>query len=143
MSELNFRNQLIHKSKDLSIYNDSKCTNLSNAVYKINLIKSSKKILILGGKLKTLDHSKFTISNTLVLIFGHYSDSFIARLNFINSRFYKFTELNELVNFLKLVTNIYKYNYILFSPGGESFDTYQNYLDRGKKFNKLIKKIIF
>ena len=143
MSELNFRNQLIHKSKYLSIYNDSKCTNLSNAVYKINLIKSSKKILILGGKLKTLDHSKFTISNTLVLIFGHYSDSFLARLNFYNSRFYKFTELNELVNFLKLVTNIYKYNYILFSPGGESFDTYQNYSDRGKKFNRLIKKIIF
>ena len=143
MSELNFRNQLIYKSKYLSIYNDSKCTNLSNAVYKINLIKSSKKILILGGKLKTLDHSKLIISDTLVLIFGHYSDSFLARLNFINSRFYKFTELNELVNFLRLVTKIYKYNYILFSPGGESFDAYQNYLDRGKKFNKLIKKIIF
>ena len=83
------------------------------------------------------------ISNTLVLIFGHYSDLVIARLNFINSSLYKFTDLNELVNFLKLVTKIYKYNYILFSPGGESFDTYQNYSDRGKKFNRLIKKIIF
>ena len=49
----------------------------------------------------------------------------------------------ELVNFLKLVTKIYKYNYILFSPGGESFDNYKNYSDRGKKFNRLIKKIIF
>ena len=93
--------------------------------------------------MKTLDPSKYIISNTLVLIFGQYSDSFLARLNFINSRFYKFTELNELVNFLKLVTKIYKYNYILFSPGGESFDNYQNYSDRGKKFNRLIKKIIF
>ena len=143
MNELNFRNQLIHKSKYLSIYNDSKCTNLSNAVYKINLIKSSKKILILGGKLKNLDHSKLKISNTLVLIFGHYSDSFLARLNFVNSRFYRFTELNELVDFLGLVTKINKYNYILFSPGGESFDNYQNYSDRGNKFNKLIKKILF
>ena len=33
-----------------------------------------------------------------------------------------------------------KYNYILFSPGGESFDSYQNYLDRGKHFNQLIKR---
>ena len=36
-----------------------------------------------------------------------------------------------------------KYNYILFSPGGESFDYYKNYLDRGKHFNKIIKKVLF
>jgi UDP-N-acetylmuramoylalanine-D-glutamate ligase len=31
----------------------------------------------------------------------------------------------------------------LFSPGGESFDYYKNYLDRGKHFNKIIKKVLF
>ena len=143
LNELNFRNQLIHKSKNLSIYNDSKCTNLKNAIYKINLIKSSKKILILGGKLKKLDNSKLNVSNTLVLIFGHYSDSFLAHLNFINSRYYRFNNLNELIIFLGLIIKIYKYNHILFSPGGESFDFYQNYSDRGKNFSRLIKKILF
>ncbi len=143
LNELNFRNQLIHKSKNLSIYNDSKCTNLKNAIYKINLIKSSKKILILGGKLKKLDNSKLNVSNTLVLIFGHYSDSFLVHLNFINSRYYRFNDLDELIIFLGLIIKIYKYNHILFSPGGESFDSYQNYSDRGKNFSRLIKKILF
>ena len=85
---------------------------------------------------------KFNISNTLVLIFGNHSNLFIDHLNFINSNYYKFINLNELANFLRLNLKIYKYNYVLFSPGGESFDYYKNYLDRGKHFNKLIKKVL-
>ena len=53
--DLTYRNQLIHNSKNLKIYNDSKCTNLNNSIYKNNLINSKKKILILGGKFKKVD----------------------------------------------------------------------------------------
>ncbi len=142
MNDLNYRNQLIYKSKNLEIYNDSKCTNLHNAIYKNNLIKSSKKILILGGKLKNQENLKLKISNTLVLFFGYDSNSFLNHLNFINSKFYKFINLNDLINFLRLILKLHKYNYVIFSPGGESFDCYKDYIDRGKNFNKLIKKII-
>ena len=45
--DLSHRIQLIYNKNYLKIYNDSKCTNLNNAVYKNNLINSSKKILIL------------------------------------------------------------------------------------------------
>ena len=41
-----------------------------------------------------------------------------------------------------VIVTFNKYNYVLFSPGGESFDSYKNYLDRGKHFNKLITKVI-
>ena len=142
MNDLNYRNQLIYKSKNLEIYNDSKCTNLYNAIYKNNLIKSSKKILILGGKLKNQENLKLKISNTLVLFFGYDSNSFLNHLNFVNSKFYKFINLNDLINFLKLILKLHNYNYVIFSPGGESFDCYRDYIDRGKNFNKLIKKII-
>ena len=142
MNDLNYRNQLIYKSKNLEIYNDSKCTNLYNAIYKNNLIKSSKKILILGGKLKNQENLKLKISNTLVLLFGYDSNSFLNHLNFVNSKFYKFINLNDLINFLKLILKLHNYNYVIFSPGGESFDCYRDYIDRGKNFNKLIKKII-
>ena len=140
---LKFRNQLIYNSNNLKIYNDSKCTNLNNAVFKNNLINSSRKILILGGKFKKqLKNSKFDISNTLVLIFGNHTNLFINHLNFINSNYYRFINLNELTKFLRLNLKVNKYNYVLFSPGGESFDYYKNYLDRGKHFNKLIKKVL-
>ena len=143
-NNLNYRNQLIYKLNNLKIYNDSKCTNLSNSIYKNSLITSSNKILILGGKFKQQEkNSKFNVKNSLVLIFGIQSNLFIKKLNFINSNYFKFNNLNELVYFLKLIVKLRKYEYILFSPGGESFDTYKNYLDRGDHFNKLIKKALF
>ena len=143
-NNLDYRNQLIYKLNNLKIYNDSKCTNLSNSIYKNSLITSSNKILILGGKFKQQEkNSKFNVKNTLVLIFGIQSNLFIKKLNFINSNYFKFNNLNELVYFLKLIVKLRKYEYILFSPGGESFDTYKNYLDRGDHFNKLIKKTLF
>ena len=70
-------------------------------------------------------------------------DLFINQLNFIDSNYFKFNGLIELINFLKLIVKLREYEYILFSPGGESFDSFKNYIDRGNYFNRLIKKSIF
>ena len=143
-NSLIFRNQLIYVKNNLKVYNDSKCTNLNNAIYKNNLINSFQKILILGGKLKKQDDKiKFNVTNTLVLIFGHQSNLFYDRLNFVNSNYFKFNNLDLLIDFLKLAIKTHKFKYILFSPGGESYDVYKDYLDRGKHFNQLIKKFLF
>ena len=143
-SDLNHRVQLIYNKNFLRIYNDSKCTNLNNAIYKNNLINSSKKILILGGKFKKQDkNTKFNIKNTLVLIFGYQANLFINQINFINSNYLIFKNLVELIDFLKLIIKPCKYEFILFSPGGESFDYYKNYIDRGNHFHQLIKKASF
>ena len=142
-NDLNYRNQLVYNSNNLKIYNDSKCTNLNNAIYKNNLINSVNKILILGGKFKKQDKNlKYNITNTLVLIFGGQKDLFINQLKFIHSNYFKFNNLNELFKFLKLIIKFNKYEFILFSPGGESYDSYKNYVDRGNHFNKLIKKLL-
>ena len=139
---LKYRNQLVFNKNNLKIYNDSKCTNLYNAIYKNNLINNKKKILILGGKLKKQISSKFIISDTMVLIFGDYSASFLKFLKLNNSNYYTFPNLNNLFTFLRLVIKANKFNFILFSPGGESFDAYNDYKDRGKKFNNLLKKVL-
>ena len=76
------------------------------------------------------------------MLFGDHANLFIKHLNFINSRVYKFKTLTELCNFLKLALKVNHFNNILFSPGGESFDFYKNYIDRGNHFNQLLKKII-
>ena len=143
-NDLKFRNQLIYNSTNLKIYNDSKCTNLNNSIFKNNLLNSNKKILIIGGKLKKLEIDyKYNIINTLVLIFGNQNKTFLDHLNFINSNYFRFKNLNELGEFLKLILKNYKYEYLLFSPGAESFDSYKNYLDRGKHFNSIIKRVLF
>ena len=140
---LKFRNQLIYKLNNLKVYNDSKCTNLNNAIFKNNLINSSQKILILGGKLKKQDiNCKFNVTNTLVLIFGNQNNLFYNHLNLVNSNCFKFNNLNILMDFLKLIIKSYKFDHILFSPGGESYDIYNDYFARGKHFNQLIKKVL-
>ena len=78
-----------------------------------------------------------------MLIFGFQTNLFINQINFINSNYFKFNNLPELINFLKLFIKLRNYEYILFSPGGESFDLYKNYSDRGNHFNQLVKKVLF
>tara|TARA_B100000963_G_scaffold35098_1_gene26057 strand:+ start:5196 stop:6440 length:1245 start_codon:yes stop_codon:yes gene_type:complete len=138
---LKFRNQLIYNSNNLKIYNDSKCTNLSNAIFKNNLLNSYRKILILGGKLKKQDTKrKYNIANSLVLIFGNQHKLFLNHLNFVNSNFFKFNNLNELGHFLKLILKNHKYDFVIFSPGAESFDSYKDFFERGNHFNRIIKR---
>ena len=116
---------------------------MHNAVYKNNLINSQKKILILGGKFKKYDrNNKLNIENTLVLMFGYQTNLFINHLHFINSNYFKFNNLIELIKFLKLLLKLLKYEYILFSPGGESFDSYKEYLHRGNHLIVLLKSLI-
>ena len=135
-----FRNQLIRKTKNLKIYNDSKCTNIENAILKNNLIASKNKILILGGKPKPND-IKNIIKDTTVLIFGPFSKKITKNINFYNCKYYEFKSLHNLLLFIKLINKDYKFDNILFSPGGESFDLYKDFMERGFAFNNLIKKI--
>ena len=139
---LPFRNQLIKNNSKIKIYNDSKCTNIENAIMKNNLILSRYKILILGGKPKGFQ-KKIIIEKTLILIFGNYAYQISRNLGFKNSNFFIFNNLQDLISFTKIITDKFKYDTILFSPGGESFDQFKSFYERGKSFNTLIKKLKF
>ena len=139
---LPFRNQLIINNKTLKIYNDSKCTNLQNAIMKNNLIFSKNKILILGG-IPKMPHKNYIIEKTLILIFGNYAFQISKNLILKNSNYFIFNNLSDLLSFTKIIIQKFGYDTILFSPGGESFDQFKNFNERGKHFNYLIKKLKF
>ena len=139
---LPFRNQLIKNKKRLKIYNDSKCTNMENAIMKNNLILSGNKILILGGKPK-ISHKNYIIEKTLILIFGNYAYKISKNLVYKNSNYFIFNNLFDLLSFTKIIIQKFGYDTILFSPGGESFDQFKSFNERGKHFNLLIKKLKF
>ena len=137
---LPFRNQLIKVNKKIRIYNDSKCTNLENAILKNNLISSKNKILILGGRPKP-QGCKNIIKDTTVLIFGPFAKKISENIIFYNCRCFNFESLSNLLMFIKMINRDFKFNTILFSPGGESFDLYKDFIDRGIAFNNLIKEL--
>ena len=140
LKNLPFRYELIDNKSDFMVINDSKSTNLENSLLKINQINLNQKIIILGGIPKKSINKKNKVKNSLVLIFGPNRFSIVEKLDFNNSKFFTFIDLERLFKFLNVVIHQLKIDIILFSPGGESFDQFKNYSHRGLIFNKYIKK---
>tara|TARA_B100001057_G_scaffold453013_1_gene497473 strand:+ start:71 stop:1372 length:1302 start_codon:yes stop_codon:yes gene_type:complete len=139
---LKYRQQIIYENKNLTIINDSKSTSFASSE---NLLKNLKNVYwILGGipkKGDTLTLSKKHCKNFKTFIFGNNYKEF--KLNIKNKIMIKhFKYLKDVLNkiFSDLQNKKLKKNIIFFSPAGASFDSFKNFEDRGKYFNKLVKK---
>ena len=142
---LKYRQQIIFKSKNLTIINDSKATSYSSSV---SILRSLSNVYwIVGGLAKKGD--KFLLSKNQcktfkAYIFGKNKNIFIKHLKNIMD-FEHFTNLTLLLK--KILLDIKKQKNkknqtIVFSPAAASFDSFKNFEHRGKYFNNLIKKLI-
>jgi len=139
---LNFRQQIVHNSKKITVINDSKATSFSSS---INILKSLDKVYwLVGGIPKSGDKffmTKKQCLNFKAYIYGKNKNYFIKELK--NKLKYEYFE--NLQNALKKIIfdikskKINLHSTILFSPSAASFDIYKNFEDRGKKFNELLK----
>ena len=142
---LSFRQEIIHNSKFLKIINDSKATSFSSSE---KLLKSLKNIYwIMGGLPKKGDKfllKKNDCKNIKLYIFGQNQKFFINQLK-NKMEFQSFLNLKTLMAkvFLDIKNeNNFIKKTILFSPASASFDTFKNFEERGRYFNKLIKNYI-
>ena len=140
---LKYRQQIIFRSKKLTIINDSKATSFSSSV---SILKSLSNVYwIVGGLAKKGDKfllSKKDCKNFKVYIFGKNKSLFINELKDLMEQEY-FIDLKNLIKkiFLDIKNNkSQNHQTILFSPSAASFDNFKNFEDRGKYFNNLIKK---
>tara|TARA_B110000238_G_scaffold200466_1_gene250694 strand:- start:2145 stop:3449 length:1305 start_codon:yes stop_codon:yes gene_type:complete len=140
---LKYRQQIIFRSKNLTIINDSKSTSFTSS---INILKSISNVYwIVGGLAKKGDKfllSKVNCKSFKAYIFGKNKSFFISELKDI-MKYESFVNLKFLVKkiFLDIRKNKnQKHKTILFSPAAASFDSFQNFEERGKYFNNLIKK---
>ena len=124
------------------IINDSKSTSYSSS---IELLKQKKNIYwLIGGIPKKGD--KFNLPKNYykdikAYIFGSNQKKFLSDLrNKIKLK--RFSNLKKaLIVLIQDIDNdISKKKTILFSPAAASFDDFDNFEDRGKYFNLLIKK---
>jgi len=140
--QLDFRQQIVYQSKNLTIINDSKSTSLSATV---PLLESFNNIYwILGGIAKKGDQLKLKKENfrkIKAFIFGKNKLFFSNILsNKIKYKISKNLKHSLLQVFDDLRKKKEQKNVILFSPSAASFDQFKNFEDRGKYFNKIIKK---
>ena len=141
---LKYRQQIIFKSKNLTIINDSKSTSFASSE---NLLKNLNYVYwILGGIPKKSDQFKLSkrhCKNFKAYIFSKHHQEFKKKLK--NKIIVKnLKDLKDILNeiFLDIKKKKLEKNIILFSPAGASFDNFKNFEDRGLYFNKLIKKFL-
>ncbi len=138
---LPFRSNIIFENKNLKIINNSKSTNIAST---INSIENYEKIyLIMGGIAKENNFEILTNYNSrikFVYLFGHSSLLIERKLK----KLLKVKRFNNLKSLVKqLFIDIKKINVksnILFAPACTSYDQYNNFEERGKDFNSLIKE---
>ena len=140
---LEYRQQIIFRSKNLTIINDSKSTSFSSSA---SILKSMSNVSwIVGGLAKKGDQfllKKKDCMNLKAYIYGKNKNNFINKLKKI-IKYESFTNLKFLIKkvFLDIRNNKnIKHKTILFSPAAASFDTFKNFEERGKYFNSLIKE---
>ena len=140
---LKYRQQIIFRSKKLTIINDSKSTSFSSSASILKLMSNVS--WIVGGLAKKGD--KFLLQkkdcvNVKAYIYGKNRNTFISKLK-KTVKYETFTNLKLLIKkvFLDIKKNENrKHKTILFSPAAASFDSFKNFEERGKYFNNLIKK---
>ena len=140
---LEFRQQIIHKTKKLLIINDSKSTSFSST---IPLLESYENIhWILGGLAKKGDRFKLKkkyFSNITSYIYGRDRNFFIKSLPKEIPKYSSSTLSNVLKNLKNKIKKDKNKKVVLFSPSAASFDQFKNFEERGRFFNKNIKLIL-
>ena len=141
---LKYRQEIIYKSKKITLINDSKATSYSSS---LSILKSLKNVFwLVGGIPKKGDKfllSKKKCSTFKAYIFGKNKNYFIkhlkSKMNFESCANLE-EALKKIIFDIKLKKNT-AHKTILFSPSAASFDNFKNFEDRGEKFNTLVKKL--
>ena len=122
---------------NFKMINDSKSTSTSSLKSAIETYKNNSIILLFGGYNKNLDFSflkKYTFKK--IICFGKLSYT-IGNTLYVDKCFSKLKQACE------YALNIASQNdLILFSPGCASFDEFENYIERGEKFNEYIERCL-
>ncbi|MDG1989680.1 MAG: UDP-N-acetylmuramoyl-L-alanine--D-glutamate ligase [Dehalococcoidia bacterium] len=136
------RIETIAIKNNIEFINDSIATTPERTITALKSI-DKKAILLMGGKDKNLEFGDLVMhiqeKCRFVILFGESRKKFLLQLESIDINIKEVTTLKEAV---ELACNIVRTGEcILLSPGGTSFDEFENYEERGRFFKKIVKQI--
>ena len=126
---------------NIEFINDSIATTPARTSTALKAI-DKKAILLMGGRDKNLEFGDLSIhiqeKCRFVILFGESRKKFLRQLQSVNIDILEVITLKEAI---ELACNIARSGEcILLSPGGTSFDQFENYAERGIFFKKLAKQ---
>lgn len=140
---LEHRLELFYSNNNLKFYNDSKSTNIYALNRAIKVFKNDKVVLICGGFLSKgkYDESILYQNNVKEIFITGDNKNHLKKL-FIESGYSEdiISLYDELEDTVKKVKMSEEERVVLFSPGSQSFDKYNNFEERGKAFKELVFK---
>ena len=135
-----FRNEYVGELCGAKVYNDSKGTNIDATLFAVSRIKEDL-ALILGGSDKGESYSRLFDGlpenvRKIYLVGANAGDMYRAASSSERERCLLCADLETCIaDFVKAPLRT-----LLFSPASASFDHYSDYLERGEKFNEIIKR---
>ncbi len=135
----NFRIQNVGQAGGIKFVNDSKSTNVASTLCAVETVKGAI-ILLLGGSKKGIDYKKLFESLTkrvkFIVAYGEIKDE----LKDINHDKFLLETCQNLDEAFNLATQNAKVgDTILLSPASASYDQFKSYVERGNRFNELVK----
>ncbi len=135
-----YRIQHVATINNINFYNDSKSTNISSTLASVETVKGPI-ILLLGGSNKFLNYNELfsNLSSRVnyIFVYGEISND----LETANNNKFKLKKCRDLTEAFENATKVaISGDNILLSPATASYDQFSNYIERGKKFNELVRE---
>ena len=137
-----YRITYIGEHNNIKIFNDSKSTNIDSTLCASRAMEGET-VLILGGYDKGLSYTEMfrnipeNITN--IVVFGANCDNVIDDAS-VNSRLV-ILKAEGIENAVEIALNT-SCNNVLFSPATSSYDMFDNYIQRGEYFNKIVRMFL-
>lgn len=138
------RIEWIRDVNGIKFYNDSKATNVASTIAALQFFKDKNIFLIAGGDSKRLSMEplKKYLNKNVSHLFLIGKDALVIKKIFLKLNNLKISICKDLT---VAVTEAFDHatvgDIILLSPSCSSHDMYQNYIERGEHFNKIVRSL--
>ena len=136
-----YRFEKVGTIKGGAVYNDSKGTNVDATLFALSHCKGET-ALILGGSDKGEDYSRLMRgaerASRIYLVGGNARELYLAASNEARRKCLPMADLESVVSHFAADP----LDTLLFSPACASFDRYENYEQRGREFDEIVRKYL-
>ena len=139
-----FRRTKVAELCGVNIYNDSKATNISSTISAISAMNGDTVLLLGGAKRKENFDELFTALDSKVVdivVFGENRKDIAISAKKFNAHIEEVDTLDDAVKTGFDIAKTMCAKNLLFSPASKSFDSFSNYEERGRHFDKIVRSL--